>query len=59
VLLVILAGGVSSCTSSSVFSGGGTPRTGPGITPSATYKIPVDVVSNNVTHTIVLTLIVD
>jgi hypothetical protein len=58
-MLALLAFGVSSCTSSGVFSGGGTPRTGPGITPAATYKIPVDVVSNNVKHTVTLTLIVD
>jgi hypothetical protein len=58
-LLVVLAGGVSSCTSSGAFLAGGTPRSGPGITPPATYKIPVDVVSNNVKHTITLTLIVD
>ena len=59
VLLVLLAGGVSSCTSSGIYLGGGSPRTGPGITPSATYKIPVDVISNNVKHTVTLTLIVD
>jgi hypothetical protein len=58
-LLMVLAGGFSSCTSSGAFLGGGTPRSGPGITPPATYKIPVDVVSNNVKHTVVLTLIVD
>ena len=58
-LLAALAGGVSSCTASGVFLGGGTPRSGPGITPPATYKIPVDVVSNNVKRTVTLTLIVD
>jgi hypothetical protein len=58
-LLAVLAGGVSSCTSSGVSGGGGSPHTGSGITPPATYKIPVDVVSNNVKHTVTLTLIVD
>jgi len=58
-LLGIVAFGVSSCTASGIYSGGGTPRTGAGITPAATYKIPVDVVSNNVKHTVTLTLIVD
>ena len=58
-LLAVLAGGVSSCTSSSISVGGETPRSGSGITPPATYKIPVDVLSNNVKHTVTLTLIVD
>jgi hypothetical protein len=58
-LLGVVVFGVSSCTSSAVFSGSGTPRSGSGITPAATYKIPVDVVSNNVKHTVILTLIVD
>jgi hypothetical protein len=58
-LLAVLVSGVSSCTASAVYSGSGTPRSGAGITPAATYKIPVDVVSNNVKQTVVLTLIVD
>ena len=58
-LLAVVAFGVSSCTASGIFSGGGTPRSGAGITPAATYKIPVDVVSNNVKHTVTLTLIVE
>ena len=58
-LLTVLAGGVSSCTSSGASVSGGSPHSGPGITPPATYKIPVDVVSNNVKHTVTLALIVD
>jgi hypothetical protein len=59
VLLVLLAGSASSCTSSGISVGGGTPLTGPGITPAGKYQIPVNAVSNGVKHTVTLTLIVD
>jgi len=58
-LLAILTGGVSSCASS---SGGVTTvltKTGTGITPPATYSIPVTTTSNGVSHQVTLTLIVD
>jgi hypothetical protein len=58
-VLAILTGGVSSCASS---SGGVTTvltKTGTGITPPATYTIPVTATSNGVSHQVTLTLIVD
>jgi hypothetical protein len=58
-LLAILTGGVSSCASS---SGGITTvltKTGTGITPPATYSIPVTATSNGISHQVTLTLIVD
>ena len=59
-MLAMLVGGVSSCASS---SGGGLPplppASGPGITPAATYSIPVIVTSNGVQHQLTLTLTVD
>jgi hypothetical protein len=58
-LLAILAGGVSSCASSGVISGGNSPVSGPGMTPAGTYSIPVTVTSNNLSHSITLTLTVD
>ena len=62
-LAVLLAGGVSSCTS----SGGGTGGTSGGTggqggsagTPAGTYTIPVSVTSTGVTQTVPLTLTVD
>jgi hypothetical protein len=58
-VLGMLAGGVSSCTS----SGGGLsqppPHSGPGITPAGTYSIPVTVSSNGLQRQVVLTLTVD
>jgi len=59
VALAILAGGVTSCTSASLISGGGTNRTGPGITPAGTYSITVTATSNGIAHPITLTLTVD
>ena len=58
-LLAVLASGVTSCTASGGTVGSGTPRTGPGTTPAATYSIPVTVTSNGVQHSLTLTLIVD
>jgi hypothetical protein len=58
-LLVVLAGGVTSCTESNVISGGTLARSGSNTTPAATYQVTVDVLSNNVKHTVTLTLIVD
>jgi len=59
-LMAMLVGGVSSCASS---SGGGLPplppASGPGITPAATYTIPVIATSNGVQHQVALTLTVD
>ena len=60
VLLVILAGGVSSCTGS---GGGGSGSGGSGAsgssTPAGTYTVPVTVSSTGVQHTVTLTLTVD
>jgi hypothetical protein len=58
-LVAIMAGGVSSCTVSSGSTTGGTPVSGPGITPSGSYTIPITVTSNNVTQSVNLTLTVD
>jgi hypothetical protein len=57
-LLAILAGGVSSCTSSGGGGGSG-PGGGSGLTPAGTYSIPANVVSNGVEHSVTLTLTVD
>jgi len=56
--LAILAGGISSCTS----SGGGLshpPSQSGGITPAGTYAIPITVSANGVQHQITFTLTVD
>ncbi len=58
-LLAILAGGVSSCTSSGVISGGNVPGSGPGITSPGTFPVVVTATSNGVQHQVTLTLIVD
>jgi len=58
-LLAVLVSGVSSCASSGVVTGSGNPVAGPGITPSATYSIPVTLSANGVTHTVTFTLTVD
>jgi hypothetical protein len=58
-LLMILAGGVSSCTSSGIISGGTVPGSGSGITPAGTYPVVVTATSNGVQHQVNLTLIVD
>jgi hypothetical protein len=60
-LLAILAGGVSSCTSSQIIkgSGSGGGSSGSGVTPAGTYSIPVTVTSNGISHSITLTLTVD
>jgi hypothetical protein len=60
-LLAILAGGVSSCTSSQIIkgSGSGGGSGGAGVTPAGTYSIPVTVTSNSISHQITLTLTVD
>jgi hypothetical protein len=60
-LLVILAGSVTSCTSSGVISGGNVPGTGSGsgITSAGTFPVVVTATSNGVQHQVTLTLIVD
>jgi hypothetical protein len=58
-MLIILAGGVSSCTESSIGIPGLPPASGPGITPAGSYAIPVTVNSNGVAHQVTLTLTVD
>ena len=58
-LLAILTGGVSSCASSSGGVSTVLTKTGNGITPPATYSIPVTATSNGVSHQVTLTLIVD
>jgi len=58
-LLAILAGGVTSCTSSNVISGGTAPGTGSGITSPGTFPVVVTATSNGVQHQVTLTLIVD
>ena len=58
-LLAVLSAGVSSCTASGVITGSGNPVAGPGITPAATYSIPVNLSANGVTHTVTLKLTVD
>lgn len=58
-VLGILSLGVSSCASSGISIGGGSPHSGPGITPAGTYSISVNVSANGVTHPIAFTLIVD
>jgi hypothetical protein len=58
-LLVILAGSVTSCTSSGVISGGTVPGSGSGITSAGTYAVVVTATSNGVQHQVTLTLIVD
>jgi hypothetical protein len=58
-LLAILAGGVSSCTSSGVISGGTVPGSGPGITSPGSFPVVVTATSNGVQHQVTLTLIVD
>jgi hypothetical protein len=59
VLLMALAGGVSSCSSSSVGHSSNPSGGGAGITPAGTYKIPVTVTANGVQHAVTLTLVVD
>ena len=58
-LLAILAGGVTSCTSSNVISGGTVPGSGSGITSPGTFPVVVTATSNGVQHQVTLTLIVD
>jgi hypothetical protein len=65
-LLVILAGGISSCVSSLAgsISSCKTDCSGSGLTPAGTYTITVNVTSNGVTHALAaptgpLTLSVD
>jgi hypothetical protein len=58
-LLAILAGGVSSCTESNVVLTEPPPGSGPGLTPTGTYSIPVTATSNGVQHQVTLTLTVD
>jgi hypothetical protein len=60
-LLAILMGGVSSCTSSGILSGGTIPGSGSGsgITAAGTYPVMVTATSNGVQHQVNLTLIVD
>jgi hypothetical protein len=58
-ILIILAGGVSSCTESSIGIPGLPPASGSGITPAGSYSIPVTVNSNGVAHQVTLTLTVD
>jgi len=58
-LLAIAVGGVSSCTLSGGGLGGGTPRSGPGITPAGSYPVVVTVISNGVAHPVTLTLTVE
>ncbi len=58
--VALLIGGASGCTTSEVVtSSGSLPHSGPGITPAGTYSIPVTATSNDVSHTVTLTLIVD
>jgi hypothetical protein len=61
VLLAILAGGVTSCTSSNVILGGTAPGSGsgPGITAAGTFPVVVTATSNGVVHQVTLTLVVD
>jgi hypothetical protein len=59
VTFAILAGGATSCTNAGLISGGGTSRSGPGVTPAGTYPIIVTATSNGVAHPITLTLTVD
>jgi hypothetical protein len=61
-LLMILAGGVSSCGGSGGGVGGGSGSGGggsPGATPAGTYSIPVTVTSNGIEHSVTVTLVVD
>jgi len=60
-LLAILAGGVTSCTTSNVISGGTAPGpgSGSGITAPGTFPVVVTATSNGVQHQVTLTLIVD
>ncbi len=58
-LLAALAGGVTSCTASSVISGGTPPGSGSGITAPGTFPVVVTATSNGVQHQVTLTLIVD
>ncbi len=58
-LLAMLVGGVSSCTQSSGGLPSLPPNTGTGITPAATYTIPITATSNGVQHQVTLTLTVD
>jgi MYXO-CTERM domain-containing protein len=61
--LALLMGGISSCTSSGIVGGSGGNSGGGGgggsSTPAGTYSIPITVTSNNISHTVNLTLIVD
>ena len=60
-LLAILMGGVSSCTSAGIVSGGNASGggTGSGITTAGTFPVVVTATSNGVQHQVTLTLIVD
>jgi hypothetical protein len=65
-LLAFMASGVTSCTSSGIIQGVGSPTSGAGTTPSGLYSIAITATSNNVQHALVdstgkpiLTLTVD
>jgi hypothetical protein len=60
-LLMILLGGVSSCTSSGIVSGGSVPGSGSGAgtTSPGSFPVVVTATSNGVQHQVNLTLIVD
>ena len=55
----IMAGGISSCTSSGGGLSGSGGQGGSGSTPAGTYSIPITVVSSGIQHSVTLTLIVD
>jgi hypothetical protein len=60
-LLMILTGGVASCTSSGIIPGSSAPGSGSGSgnTAAGTYPVVVTATSNGVQHQVTLTLIVD
>jgi len=64
ILLMVVIGAISSCSGSSGGSTGGGKTGGGGsgsgsATPAGTYKVPVTVTSNGVSHPVTLTLTVD
>jgi hypothetical protein len=60
ILLVVIAGAISSCSSSGGGGGGSGGGSGTGVsTPAGTYKVPVTVTSTGVSHAVTLTLTVD
>ena len=58
-LLLVIAGGVTSCTSAGPGSNLGSLNGGSTSTPAGTYSIPVTAISNGVQHSITVTLVVD